>query len=208
MKILVLGIGNILFGDEGIGVHLANFLKLNYRFSGENEVEFVDGGTLASMLIPLITSYDKVLILDCVDVNNANIGEVYYFDFDNVPNIITWAGSAHEVEMLQTLRLTAINGDLPPVKIIGIIPEVIGEDTAFTLSQPVKEGAKIMEKLALEFLEENGIHAQKVDNRDLQEVANGSFRGYECFMILDSIIKIKMKAFFSFSLLQKLKSLT
>ncbi len=179
MKILVLGIGNILFGDEGVGVHLANFLKLNYRFSGENEVEFVDGGTLASMLIPLITSYDKVLILDCVDVNNANIGEVYYFDFDNVPNIITWAGSAHEVEMLQTLRLTAINGDLPPVKIIGIIPEVIGEDTAFTLSQPVKEGAKIMEKLALEFLEENGIHAQKVDNRDLQEVANGSFRGYE-----------------------------
>ncbi len=179
MKILVLGIGNILFGDEGIGVHLANFLKLNYRFSGENEVEFVDGGTLASMLIPLITSYDKVLILDCVDVNNANIGEVYYFDFDNVPNIITWAGSAHEVEMLQTLRLTAINGDLPPVKIIGIIPEVIGEDTAFTLSQPVKEGAKIMEKLALEFLEENGIHAQKVDNRDLQEVANGSFRVYE-----------------------------
>lgn len=179
MKILVLGIGNILFGDEGIGVHLANFLKLNYRFSGENEVEFVDGGTLASMLIPLITSYDKVLILDCVDVNNANIGEVYYFDFDNVPNIITWAGSAHEVEMLQTLRLIAINGDLPPVKIIGIIPEVIGEDTAFTLSQPVKEGAKIMEKLALEFLEENGIHAQKVDNRDLQEVANGSFRGYE-----------------------------
>ncbi|CUU39692.1 MULTISPECIES: HyaD/HybD family hydrogenase maturation endopeptidase [Helicobacter] len=179
MKILVLGIGNILFGDEGIGVHLSNFLKLNYRFSGENEVDFVDGGTLATMLIPLITSYDKVLILDCVSANNANVGEVYYFDFDNVPQIITWAGSAHEVEMLQTLRLTAINGDLPPVKIIGIIPEVIGEETAFTLSDSVKEGAKLMEKLALEFLEQNGIHAEKIDNKDLQEVANGSFRGYE-----------------------------
>ncbi|WP_334089951.1 HyaD/HybD family hydrogenase maturation endopeptidase [Helicobacter typhlonius] len=179
MKILVLGIGNILFGDEGIGVHLSNFLKLNYHFSGENEVDFVDGGTLATMLIPLITSYDKVLILDCVSVNNANVGEVYYFDFDNVPQIITWAGSAHEVEMLQTLRLTAINGDLPPVKIIGIIPEVIGEETAFTLSDSVKEGAKLMEKLALEFLEQNGIHAEKIDNKDLQEVANGSFRGYE-----------------------------
>lgn len=179
MKILVLGVGNILFGDEGIGVHLSNFLKLNYRFSGENEVDFVDGGTLATMLIPLITSYDKVLILDCVSANNANVGEVYYFDFDNVPQIITWAGSAHEVEMLQTLRLTAINGDLPPVKIIGIIPEVIGEETAFTLSDSVKEGAKLMEKLALEFLEQNGIHAEKIDNKDLQEVANGSFRGYE-----------------------------
>lgn len=179
MKILVLGIGNILFGDEGIGVHLSNLLKLNYRFSGENEVDFVDGGTLASMLIPLITSYDKVLILDCVSVKDAQIGEVYYFDFDNVPHIITWAGSAHEVEMLQTLRMTAIYGDLPPVKIIGIIPEVIGEDTAFTLSSVVKNGAKTMEQLALDFLAENGITAHKKDDRDLQEVANGSFRGYE-----------------------------
>ncbi|WP_295739390.1 HyaD/HybD family hydrogenase maturation endopeptidase [uncultured Helicobacter sp.] len=179
MKILVLGIGNILFGDEGIGVHLSNLLKLNYRFSGENEVDFVDGGTLASMLIPLITSYDKVLILDCVSVKDAKIGDVYYFDFDNVPQIITWAGSAHEVEMLQTLRMTAIYGDLPPVKIIGIIPEVIGEDTAFTLSSAVKNGAKTMEQLALNFLAENGITAHKKDDRDLQEVANGSFRGYE-----------------------------
>lgn len=179
MKLLVLGIGNILFGDEGIGVHLCNYLKLNYRFSGANEVEFVDGGTLASMLIPLITSYDKVLILDCVSVNGAQIGEVYAFDFDNVPNIITWAGSAHEVEMLQTLRLTAINGDLPPVKIIGIIPEVIGEDTAFTLSEPVKQGAQLMTSLALEWLKDNGIDSVRVDSRELQEVANGSFRGYE-----------------------------
>lgn len=179
MKLLVLGIGNILFGDEGIGVHLCNYLKLNYRFSGANEVEFVDGGTLASMLIPLITSYDKVLILDCVSVNGAQIGEVYAFDFDNVPHIITWAGSAHEVEMLQTLRLTAINGDLPPVKIIGIIPEVIGEDTAFTLSEPVKQGAQLMASLALEWLAENGIDSVRVDNRELQEVADGSFRGYE-----------------------------
>ena len=178
MKILVLGIGNILFGDEGIGVHLSNYLKLNYRFEGEHEVECVDGGTLATMLIPLITSYDRVLILDCVSVNGASVGEVYCFDFDNVPNIITWAGSAHEVEMLQTLRLTAISGDLPPVKIIGIIPEVIGEDTAFTLSSAVKEGAKLMEKLALDYLSELGIKAVCVDHRDLQEVANGSFRGY------------------------------
>lgn len=179
LNILVLGIGNILFGDEGIGVHLSNLLKLNYRFSGENNVDFVDGGTLATMLIPLITSYDKVLILDCVSVANGAVGEVYCFDFDNVPNIITWAGSAHEVEMLQTLRLTAINGDLPPVKIIGIIPEVIGEDTAFTLSPAVKEGARLMEQLALDFLSQEGINAQKIDNRDLQDVANGSFRGYE-----------------------------
>lgn len=183
MKILILGIGNILFGDEGIGVHLSNYLKVNYTFTPSDssnpvEVEIVDGGTLAQMLIPLITSYDKVLILDCVSVDGAEIGDVYAFDFDDVPNIITWAGSAHEVEMLQTLRLVEINGDLPPVHIIGIVPEVIGEDTAFDLSPNVKEGAKLMESQAIAYLAKNGVCATKTNNRDLQEIANLSFRGF------------------------------
>lgn len=71
MKILILGIGNILFGDEGIGVHLSNLLKLNYSFEGEHEVDIVDGGTMAQHLIPIITNYDRVLILDCIDADNA-----------------------------------------------------------------------------------------------------------------------------------------
>lgn len=178
MNILVLGIGNILFGDEGIGVHLSNLLKLNYDFEGEHQVDIIDGGTMAQVLIPTIISYDKVLILDCVSVENEQIGEVYYFDFDNVPDSITWAGSAHEVEMLQTLKLTQLLGDLPPVKIIGIVPEVIGEDTAFTLSDEVKKGAVLAEKLAIKYLQELGVKIEKKDCRELQEIANFSFKGY------------------------------
>lgn len=183
MKILVLGIGNILFGDEGIGVHLTHFLKVSYEFtpiekSSDITLDFIDGGTMAQMLIPLITSYDKVLIFDCVSVGNGNIGDVYAFSFDKIPNVITWAGSAHEVEMLQTLRMIELSGDLPPVFIIGIIPEVIGEDTAFTLSEEVKRGAKVMESKAIEFLEQNGLRANKIAYLDLQEVANTSFRGF------------------------------
>ncbi|PAF41765.1 HyaD/HybD family hydrogenase maturation endopeptidase [Helicobacter sp. 11S02596-1] len=178
MKLLVLGIGNILFGDEGIGVHLCNLLKLNYAFEGEHQLDFVDGGTMAQVLIPIITSYDRVLILDCVSVEKAEVGEVYCFDFDNVPEIITWAGSAHEVEMLQTLKLTELLGDLPPVKIIGIVPEVIGEDTAFKLSSEVKKGALLAEKLALDYLISLGMKVRKVDDRDLQDIADFSFRGY------------------------------
>ena len=80
MKILILGIGNILFGDEGIGVHLSNLLKLNYSFEGEHEVDIVDGGTMAQHLIPIITNYDRVLILDCIDADNAQIGDIYYIE--------------------------------------------------------------------------------------------------------------------------------
>ncbi|PAF46651.1 hydrogenase expression/formation protein [Helicobacter sp. 12S02634-8] len=178
MRILVLGIGNILFGDEGIGVHLCNLLKLNYTLQGPHTVEFVDGGTMAATLIPIIIEYDRVLLLDCVSVVGAEVGAVYYFDFDKVPEMITWAGSAHEVEMLQTLKLTELLGDLPPVKIIGIIPEVIGEETAFRLSEKVKKGAILAEELAIQFLSELGMQAQKTDNRDLQDIADFSFRGY------------------------------
>lgn len=182
MKLLVLGIGNILFGDEGIGVHLCNYLKVNYEFSSNSnlndEIDFVDGGTLANALIPLIVEYDNVLILDCVNVDNAKIGEVYSFPFDNVPNFITWAGSAHEVEMLQTLRLTKLMGDLPYVHIIGIIPEVIGEDTAFTLSLELLEGAKIMENEAISYITSLGFSVKKIAQTNLQEIANNSYKGF------------------------------
>ena len=179
MRVLVLGIGNILFGDEGIGVHLCNYLKVNYSFSAEsNSLDFVDGGTLANALIPLIVEYDSVLILDCVTVAEASIGDVYSFSFDKVPNCITWAGSAHEVEMLQTLHLTRLMGDLPPVHIIGIVPEVIGEETAFRLSQSLLEGAKTMESEAIAHLQSLGFKAVKTGNRPLQDIANLSYRGF------------------------------
>lgn len=186
MKVLVLGIGNILFADEGIGVHLSNFLKINYSFSYQKEdtLDIVDGGTLANMLIPMIVEYDCVLILDCVSVENGEIGDVYSFSFEEIPNAITWAGSAHEVEMLQTLRLMEIMQDLPKIHIIGIIPEVIDEKTALNLSSPLKQGAKLMIKLALKHLENLGFSSKKIKDVDLQEIANkcceisrGTFKG-------------------------------
>lgn len=174
----MLGIGNILFGDEGIGVHLAHLLKTNYRFSGSHEVDIIDGGTLAQFLIPLITSYDYVILLDCVDVGGGKIGDVYFFDFKNVPQAITWQGSAHEVEMLQTLRMTEINGDLPPVKVVGVIPEVIGSDTAFDLSREVAGASVTMEKITLNHLQELGVEIERVDSRTIDEVAPLSYKGF------------------------------
>lgn len=178
MKILVLGIGNILFGDEGIGVHLSNLLKLNYTFSGEHSVEIVDGGTMAQHLIPLITQYDSVLIIDSIDAKDAKIGDVYFFDFRAIPNQITWAGSAHEVEMLQTLRMIEILGDLPPTKILGIKPFIIGENPTFELTNEVKEGAKLMESQAITYLKSLGVQVSKTSHQDLQEIARFSYKGY------------------------------
>ncbi|MCE3039341.1 HyaD/HybD family hydrogenase maturation endopeptidase [Helicobacter anatolicus] len=179
MKILVLGVGNILFGDEGIGVHLCNYFKVNYKLYTQHQVDFIDGGTLAQSLIPIIVEYDEVLILDCVSVDGAKVGDVYHFSFTQIPNVITWAGSAHEVEMLQTLRLVEAMGDLPPVYIVGIVPYIIGEDTTFMLSQGILQGVKVMEQVILDFFKKHEIKYEKIKNIDLQVIANHSFRGVD-----------------------------
>ena len=181
MKILVLGIGNILFGDEGIGVHLANYIDEKYEFSG-HQVDIVDGGTLAQRLVPIIVEYDKVFIFDCVDVDEAEIGDVYFFDFREVPECVSWQGSAHEVEMLQTLQMIEMMGDLPETKIIGVVPYVIGEDTTFHITEPVRKAAKLMEKVLIDNLKKLGVEVKvKNENIDIQEIAQNSYkRGVEC----------------------------
>ncbi len=153
IKILILGIGNVLFGDEGLGAHLANLINQKYEFkSDEHTVDVIDGGTLATRLIPIITEYDRVVLIDCVDVDDSKIGDVYCFDFDKVPDFITWEGSAHEVEMLQTLQMIEMIGDLPPVKIVGVVPYVIGENSTFSMTDEVVNASVVMEKTVIDYV--------------------------------------------------------
>jgi len=177
LKVLILGIGNVMFSDEGVGVHLCRLVEQKYAFSSdEHTITFVDGGTLAERLIPIIAEYDYVVVLDCVDTTDGEIGDVYFFDFENVPNTITWQGSVHEVEMLQTLQMMDMVGDRPPTKIIGIIPEVI-EDTTLQLTDAVIKSSSIMENILLKHLSEIGFTYQQISDIDIQSVANTSCLG-------------------------------
>ena len=175
MKILILGIGNILFGDEGIGVHFINYIEKKYRFEGEHAIEFVDGGTLAQRLIPIIEEYDHLIIIDTINAHGVKAGEVYFFDFDTVPDAVNWQGSAHEVEMLQTLNMMDLAGDLPPTMIMGVVPTVI-EITEFSLSPSVSNAVPLMEKTLLEYLKSMGLNAVKRSEVDIQEILPNSFK--------------------------------
>ena len=174
MKILALGIGNVVCADEGVGVHLCRTIEKNYKFtSDEHTLDFVDGGTLAERLIPIIVQYDYVIIFDCVSTSDGEIGDVYFFDFANVPDCISWQGSAHEVEMLQTLMMMDMVGDRPTTKIIGIIPEVIS-DTTVIMSEPVIKGSALMEKTFLKHISELGFKTEKTADLHIQDVAQSA----------------------------------
>jgi len=173
MKILVLGIGNVMFSDEGVGVHLCHLVQQKYAFtSSKHSVDFVDGGTLAERLTPIIAQYDYAIIFDCVSANGGEIGDVYFFDFEDIPDSITWQGSAHEVEMLQTLMMMDLAGDRPKTKIIGIIPQVI-DITTLELTPAVREGSTLMEKTFLNHMRELGFEVEvKEPTLTIQAVAN------------------------------------
>lgn len=159
MNILILGIGNILFQDEGIGVHFIHYLDEKYEFiSDMSSLSIVDGGTLAQRLIPEIIKYDEVIVVDCIDADNSNAGDVFFFDYKNTPSYIDWQGSAHEVEMLQTLNMIDMNKDLPTTNVLGVIPKrLTSDDTTFDLSDEIVKAVCIMENKIIKYLEEKNI---------------------------------------------------
>ena len=175
MKILVLGIGNLLFGDEGIGVHFIKYMGEKYQFDGEHEIDIIDGGTLAQRLIPIIVEYDHVIIIDTINAPGVKAGEVYFFDFDAVPDAVDWQGSAHEVEMLQTLNMMDLVGDRPQTMIMGVVPTVI-EATEFSLSQGVSDAVPLMENTLVHYLNDLGVKTVKKGEIDMQAILPKSFK--------------------------------
>ncbi len=136
-----------------------------------DRISFIDGGTLASFLMPTMAEFDEILLVDCIDANGAKSGEVYFFDYEAMPKQISWSGSAHEVEMLQTLQMMDLCGDLPRVKILAVVPRRI-EEASFKLSSVILESSKIMEKTALKYLSDLGFAHEKIADLSAQDIAD------------------------------------
>nr|WP_314070486.1 hydrogenase maturation protease [uncultured Campylobacter sp.] len=139
--------------------------------SSSDQIRFIDGGTLASFLMPTMAEFDEILLVDCIDADGAEGGEVYFFDYEAMPKQISWSGSAHEVEMLQTLQMMDLCGDLPHVKILAVVPRRI-EEASFKLSSVILESSKIMEKTALKYLSDLGFAHEKIADLSAQDIAD------------------------------------
>ena len=210
MRVLVLGIGNVMFGDEGVGVHFVKMMERNYKFSSKNgakfdsdvnlddkfdalnldvansnlssdpkfnnadganlELKFIDGGTLAMALTPVIAWADVLIVADCISAEGGDTGDVYFFGYEQMPPAVSWNGSAHEVEMLETLRLMELAGDLPRTKILGIVPKRI-EPMSFELSAQALKGVNLMEKTLLNELSHLGFCYEKIANFSVCDIA-------------------------------------
>ena len=175
-KILLLGIGNVLYADEGVGVHFVNYIKDKYQFSHPTDViDIVDGGTLAQGLIPMISQYDRLIVVDTVNCIDAEAGEVYFFDFDHAPAEIDWQGSAHEVEMLQTLNMMDIVGDRPHTFVLGVTPTVL-EPMILGLTPNLHAAIPVMEHTLLSHLTGLDFSQQIVNNITIDQVIPDAYK--------------------------------
>jgi len=150
LSILVIGLGNILLTDEGIGVHVVNTMKERYTFSPEPEI--LDGGTLGLDLLHFLEGKDKILLIDAVDFRKepAHIGVL---EDDNIPSQLFTKLSVHHIG-LSDLLFAAKLLDMKPSKIrlIGIQPQSL--ELGLTMTEPIRAIMEDVIDLAVKSLEE------------------------------------------------------
>lgn len=147
-SIIVLGLGNILRGDEGVGVHALEALREGYRLPPN--VVLVDGGTAGFRLLESIAGADRLLVLDAVDAG-AKPGTLFQFTPDQLPPA-TVSASLHEAGLPDLLAwLEATESRRPETVIIGVQAGSISP-WKLDLSGPVRAALPQLIELALDQL--------------------------------------------------------
>jgi hydrogenase maturation protease len=124
-RVLVLGVGNTLLGDEAAGVRVVEALAS--RRPWPDGVEFVDGGTLSFTLAGTVAAHDALLVIDAAELGAAP-GTVQLFQDDRMDAFLggNRRQSVHEVSLLDVLAITRVEGLLPARRaLIAIQPERI-----------------------------------------------------------------------------------
>jgi hydrogenase maturation protease len=132
-RIAVVGVGNLLLKDEGIGIHVVRALQESPLPDG---VVVIDGGTSPDVL-DYLEPADKLVIIDAAEAGGEP-GAIYRFRPDDVTLETGEAISLHELGLISSLKTMSLLGKTPPeVIIIGIQPKEI--DWGMELSPELKE---------------------------------------------------------------------
>jgi hydrogenase maturation protease len=120
-KIGVIGLGNPLRRDDGIGILLLEWVRTQKKY--EKKIECIDGGTGGMAVLHVLARFDVVLIIDAVDFR-GHPGEVRLFSLRDIQTLNTPGRlSTHDVDFLQVLRLSQELHELPSnLTIFGIQP--------------------------------------------------------------------------------------
>jgi hydrogenase maturation protease len=146
-SIVVVGIGNILLGDEGIGVHLTRILQKEFVHS---RVSYYDGGTKGLTLLPFLEEASHLLILDAVRAEGASGTIVEMSDHELMGNSLL-KFSAHDIALPDLLALLRFKrGPGIQIRFLGVVPGSF--DYSTDLSPEVKNSLSDLRQRAKRIL--------------------------------------------------------
>lgn len=158
---LILGIGNILWADEGFGIRAIEELHARYAFA--DDVRIMDGGTQGIFLLPWVRNAKRLLIFDAIDFGLAP-ATLKIMSGDEVPRFMgAKKVSMHQAGFQEVLSSAVLTGDLPEqLVLIGVQPELL-DDYGGSLRPSVKAQIEPAIQAALKILDEWNITAQLRD---------------------------------------------
>lgn len=168
MNILLLGIGNVLWADEGFGVRVIERLQKDYRFP--DGVTVIDGGTQGVYLVEHVQQADVLIVFDAVDYGLPP-GTLKRVENGDVPNFLgAKKMSLHQTGFQEVLAMAQMLGNYPQhLLLVGVQPEEL-DDYGGSLRPSVKAQIAPAINLALDYLKTFGINAD-IDGT-VQELAD------------------------------------
>ncbi len=152
-RVVILGLGNILLSDEGVGVHAVNAIRERYIFS--SDVEIIDGGTMGLDLLPLFQDGDRILIIDAVDFRRS-AGHIGVIEGDAIPSVLNSKLSVHHIGLSDLLFTAKLTRPAPPeVCLIGIQPKSL--EVGLDMTQEIHGQLDSIINLAVQKLTEWGV---------------------------------------------------
>jgi len=145
-KVLILGIGNILHKDDGLGVFIVNEI-INSVKDLPKYVEVADGGVLGYDLLPLMSGREKIVIVDALKMGDEP-GSIYKFPAKHLTDTNN-KFSLHEMGVKKIIDMLSITGENPEIEIIGVVPDDINS-LEIGISDSVKKAVPKAVELILE----------------------------------------------------------
>jgi hydrogenase maturation protease len=153
IPVVVLGMGNLLRRDEGIGVRALQRLQELYMLP--STVRLVDGGTLGLELLSYLEDADRALVLDAT-LSDEGPGTLVHISGDDVPAYFGMRTSPHEIALPDLLAVARLRGVSPPeLVLVGLHPASI--ELGWELSDIVASRLDDMVALAVEVLQQWGV---------------------------------------------------
>jgi len=154
MKTLVLGIGNSILGDDGVGMRAAQELAGKIK---DETIDVRDVSIDGLNLLELILGYDKLVVIDAVLTEREKVGEVYRFRPENVYDPSRSAISPHHFNLATTIEIgKRLFPEEMPEEVIAF---AVGTEEATTVTEEmtdkVKEAIPVVVNLVLEELNPN-----------------------------------------------------